>query len=156
MAKKISNNKGGRLCSGYGVFTDGTKCKGCKDCKFGKKKLKKKMPELTQTDIMKVIKPSKKSVGKKSFKVESIKKPKMLPINMGAKNESLEATREAVKAIVDVLVLAQYGSDIRDKKNEAVEQRLYEKASEYRKEELLTDKEIGDKVVVLKKLRKKL
>ena len=109
-----------------------------------------------KADIMKVIKPSKKSVGKKSFKVESIKKPKMLPINMGAKNESLEATREAVKAIVDVLVLAQYGSDIRDKKNEAVEQRLYEKASEYRKEELLTDKEIGDKVVVLKKLRKKL
>lgn len=155
MAKKISNNKGGRLCSGYGVFTDGTECKGCKDCKFGKKKLKKKMPELTQKDIMKVIKPGKK-VSKKSFKIALIKKPKTLPIKMGAKNQSLEATREAVKAIIDLLVLAQYGSDIRDKKNEAVEQRDYEVASTYREKELDVEREVGSKVAVLKVLRKKL
>ena len=33
---KKSNNKGGWLCSGYGVFPDGSKCKGCMDCGFGK------------------------------------------------------------------------------------------------------------------------
>ena len=34
--KKISNNKTGWLCSGYGVAPNGEKCKGCIDCKFGK------------------------------------------------------------------------------------------------------------------------
>lgn len=34
---KDSNNKGGFRCSGYGVFPDGKKCKGCSDCGFGKK-----------------------------------------------------------------------------------------------------------------------
>lgn len=35
--KKISNNKGGGICSGWRVFPDGSKCKGCIDCDFGKK-----------------------------------------------------------------------------------------------------------------------
>ena len=40
--KKISNNKGGGICSGWRVFPDGTKCKGCIDCDFGKKSNKSK------------------------------------------------------------------------------------------------------------------
>lgn len=39
MNRKIkSNNKGGSLCSGYKVFPDGSKCKGCIDCNFLKSK----------------------------------------------------------------------------------------------------------------------
>jgi Zn-finger protein len=38
MSKKTSNNKGGSLCSGYKVFPDGRKCKGCIDCNFLKSK----------------------------------------------------------------------------------------------------------------------
>ncbi len=30
--KKASDGKDKRLCSGYGVFPDGNKCKGCSDC----------------------------------------------------------------------------------------------------------------------------
>jgi hypothetical protein len=38
-SKKItSKNKNGSLCSGYRVFPDGKKCKGCIDCDFGKDK----------------------------------------------------------------------------------------------------------------------
>jgi hypothetical protein len=33
-----SRNKEGWLCSGYRVFPDGSKCKGCIDCNFGKDK----------------------------------------------------------------------------------------------------------------------
>lgn len=36
-SKKISNNKSGWICSGYGVAPSGEKCKGCIDCGFGKK-----------------------------------------------------------------------------------------------------------------------
>jgi len=42
--KKISNNVGGWLCSGYKIFPDGSKCKGCIDCEFGK--IKKSMQEV--------------------------------------------------------------------------------------------------------------
>lgn len=35
MAKKYTTDKGSR-CSGYGVYPDGRKCRGCSDCK-GKK-----------------------------------------------------------------------------------------------------------------------
>ena len=38
MANKKSKNKGGSLCSGYKVFPDGRKCKGCIDCDFLKSK----------------------------------------------------------------------------------------------------------------------
>lgn len=33
---KKSNNAGGSLCSGYKIFPDGSACKGCIDCEFGK------------------------------------------------------------------------------------------------------------------------
>jgi len=34
MKASKSNNKNGMLCSGYKVFPDGSKCKGCIDCDF--------------------------------------------------------------------------------------------------------------------------
>ena len=55
--KKISNNKGGWLCSGYGVFPDGSKCKGCIDCCFGK-------GVMTMMEIKKSIKSSSVTVKK--------------------------------------------------------------------------------------------
>lgn len=33
MIKSASDGNMTPLCSGYGVFPDGRKCKGCKDCK---------------------------------------------------------------------------------------------------------------------------
>lgn len=44
--KKKSNNKDGSLCSGYGVFPDGSGCKGCIDCDF---KPNKSMAEIKKT-----------------------------------------------------------------------------------------------------------
>jgi hypothetical protein len=38
MKKNYSNNPGNSLCSGFKVFPDGKRCKGCIDCNFGKDK----------------------------------------------------------------------------------------------------------------------
>ena len=59
-----SNNEDGSLCSGYGVFPDGSKCKGCIDCGGKKVGMKGIIDVFHRNHFIGTIKQAQKLLGK--------------------------------------------------------------------------------------------
>jgi hypothetical protein len=70
--------------------------------------------------------------------------------------KSFDVANNVVKKIIDVIVLDKQRSDVCVKKNSAVKRKRYEKAVEYRNEELAFEKQINKKIKELQRLRKKI